>query len=164
MMRFNRKEMRLVHLCDGDIDRYMPQGASKDCAVTDILAMNIFVQQMRDITGEPLPLFHSSTIRWDIPENQTGNFTWVKYPGKTPTKKQPKYGEVLFFICETCAGQIHYQSGKPGKVRLDYWAERMLIGHCKVVRGQLGLWKIENNADCGKKVLWRLGDSLVVEK
>lgn len=157
ILRFQTDRMRKVSLCEGDFDRYVPEGAYKDAAVTDILSLNVFIEQLRDIVGLPFPLIRSSSIQWDIPKDNTGMFTWVKNETPTPTGKPPKYAQRLHFVARYF-GEIYYLKGEPGKARIIAWPDinTCVVCHCKMVGNELSLWKVENkNLEAGEIKIWK---------
>lgn len=156
-LRFQTDKMRKVNLCEGDLDRYIPEGEYKDAAVTDILSLNGFIEQLRDITGLPFPLIRSSSIQWSIPKDNTGMFTWVKNEMPTPMGKPPKYAQGLHFVARYF-GEIYYLKGEPGKARIISWPDinTCVVSHCKMIGSELSLWKVENrNAETGEIKIWK---------
>lgn len=156
-LRFQIDKMRKVNLCDGDFDRYLPEGIYKDVAVTDILGLNKFIAQLRDIADLPFPLIRSSSVQWNIPKDNTGLFTWVRNEPPTPTGKPPKYAQMLHFVVRYF-GNIYYLNGVPGKARIIVWPSNSLCiaAHCKMIKGELTLWKVEQrHADTGEVEIWK---------
>lgn len=158
IFRFQTEKMRKVNLCEGDFDRYLPEGIYKDAATTDILGLNKFIGELRSIVDLPFPLIRSSAIRWNIPKDNTGMFTWIKNEPLTATGKQPKYAQMLHFVAKYF-GKIHYLNGIPGKIKIIVWPsfDLCIAAHCKLINGVLTLWKVEQrHTDTGEVEVWRL--------